>query len=216
MLNFKTILSLNYDLIVYWATLLGNDALGGNYFKDGFTNNRGLADDIDALRNSYPPATTSTLFFYPHGNIVLARTADGGEEKIKCVGPWPIIKLLDTVLTCWKEYSSPIFICEGETEHKKSSIKNASYLTRVYHEVIPSISDSLVIYGWSISEKDNHIMAQLKRKKPLRVAVSVHDNNQDYAANAKKTLAGQDIKDVTFFRSDSSGCWNNPNSEDKK
>src|SRR2546430_2821887 len=37
MMRFKTIVSLNYDLIVYWTMLAANDALGP-WFKDAFRN----------------------------------------------------------------------------------------------------------------------------------------------------------------------------------
>lgn len=207
MQHFKTIFSLNYDLIVYWATQLGNEKIG-NWFKDGFTQEGNLDDNISRLYEPFK-AEGATLFFYPHGNIVLARIADGAEEKIHCQ---QMTTLLETILKSWKEESIvPIFVCEGKTELKKLAVNSASYLSQVYYEIIPSLTKSLVIYGWSMSEQDQHILEQLnkKEKEPLRVAVSVHDNNQEYAESVFQKLKKQGIVDVIFFNAASPGCWNN-------
>jgi hypothetical protein len=77
--GFKTIISLNYDLILYWAMLYGNSQLG-NWFKDCFVHGE-FRDDWEDLREPYQ-ASGSTLVFYPHGNLVLARTIYGEEQKL--------------------------------------------------------------------------------------------------------------------------------------
>jgi hypothetical protein len=67
MQRFKTVVSLNYDLIVYWAAMLGNKSLG-SWFKDAFIRD-GFRDDWETVRTPYR-AEGATLFFYPHGNLV--------------------------------------------------------------------------------------------------------------------------------------------------
>lgn len=204
MRRFNTVISLNYDLIVYWAAMLANRE--GRWFKDGFIDGA-FADDWERLRAPIDGARGSTLYFYPHGNLALTRTR-GGESK---VATWGGITLLESILRTWEAGNAvPLFVCEGTTEHKKRSIKSSSYLQRVFSEVLPGNAGSLVIYGWSMSEQDQHVLDQLYRRPPARVAVSVRNNNQDFAVEAERILEVAGVREIVFFDSASAGCWNNP------
>jgi hypothetical protein len=68
---FPIIVTLNYDLTLYWAMLLFN-AENGSWFKDTF-NNRKFQTDWEYLRRPYGHAAGATLVFYPHGNLSVAR-----------------------------------------------------------------------------------------------------------------------------------------------
>ncbi len=206
MKQFKNVISLNYDLIFYWAMLKDKETLG-NWFKDCFTGIDGqFNDDIYHLYEPLPPATGATLVFYPHGNLALARINDE-ERKIKC-SPGKITSLLETIIEKWKsDDCTPLFVCEGETKHKDKAIKASPYLNFIYKEILPKLTKSLVIYGWSMDDNDNHILIQLKTV--TRIAVSVHQKNPDYIKHADEVLREQGIKDITFFDTASPGCWNN-------
>ncbi|USE36597.1 DUF4917 family protein [Endozoicomonas sp. SCSIO W0465] len=65
MQSFETVISLNYDLIVYWAAQYGNRELG-TWFKDCFHRSE-FRNDWRNLRIPYK-AKRATLYFYPHGN----------------------------------------------------------------------------------------------------------------------------------------------------
>lgn len=205
MQGFKTVVSLNYDLIVYWAAMLGNGTLG-NWFKDAF--NGGIfREDWETVREPYG-AQGATLYFYPHGNLVLARTIFDSERKIAGDG---VDDLLEAILEKWEQgKASPIFVCEGTALHKKKSIESSNYLRTVFREVINQVGESLVIYGWSLSEQDEHIVGQLRRSTVKRVAVSVRNNDIAFALRVEETLNEQGIEDVIFFDAASAGCWNNP------
>jgi len=205
MKRFSTVVSLNYDLIVYWAAMLGNDHLETTWFKDGFLDGE-FSEDWQRLRRPYRGAERTTLYFYPHGNLVLKRTRIG-ERKVSAGLPG----LLDSILRQWERGNAvPIFVCEGTTEHKKKSIQNSSYLQRVFSEVLPDLNRSLVIYGWRMSEQDQHIVDQLRRHPPRRVAVSVRGGNQEFALEAERILEAVGVEEIVFFDSASPGCWNNP------
>lgn len=207
MTHFDTVISLNYDLIVYWAAMLGNRELG-IHFKDGFLGGT-FAEEWDALRQPYGRATGSTLFFYPHGNLVLTRTDDRGESKI---GAQENGRLLNAILRQWEGGSAiPLFVCEGTAAHKQKSIESSSYLERVYREVIPAVGESVTIYGWRVSEQDQHILNQLTRNPPQRVAFSVRGGDQAFAQQVEDQMRRVGIGQVDFFDSASPGCWNNPN-----
>lgn len=205
MQRFKTVVSLNYDLIVYWAAMLGNNSLG-LWFKDAFVRDS-FRDDWETVRQPYR-AEGATLFFYPHGNLVLGRTSLDGERKI---AGGASNDLLEAILQQWAEgKASPIFVCEGTAEHKKKSIESSSYLQTVYREIIPKFGESLVIYGWSLSEQDEHIVNRLRHAGLSRVAVSVRNNDLKFAQRVEDLMKEQGIGDVAFFDSASPGCWNNP------
>jgi hypothetical protein len=212
--KFKTVVSLNYDLILYWAAMLGNSNPSvGAWFKDAFKHGE-FREDWESVREPYKSAEGSTLYFYPHGNLVLARTAFATERKIAVVGS---ADLLEAILVRWEGAGqpSPIFVCEGTSEHKKSSIASSDYLRTVFREVIPQLGESLVVYGWSMSDQDAHIVAQLKRANIKRAAVSVRGDNQWFMQSAEEQLNSIGIDEVLFFHSSSPGCWNNPSGEDQ-
>jgi hypothetical protein len=206
MQNFKTVISLNYDLIVYWAAMQSRDALG-SWFKDCFLNGS-FTDEWEPMRKRIGRATGATLFFYPHGNLSLARGIDDEETKISVRGQED---LLTRVLEVWEQGKRiPLFVCEGTSAHKVKSIKGSSYLRRVNQEVIPNIGDSLVIYGWGLAEQEQHILNGLEQSKCKRVAVSVYDSNEAYMRHAEDTLRGLGVEEIVFFDSASPGCWHNP------
>ena len=78
MKDFEFIISLNYDLIVYWAAQLGNRTLR-LWFKDCFLNSQ-FRSDWEYVREPYGGAEGATLYFYPHGNLVLRREGFSGDR----------------------------------------------------------------------------------------------------------------------------------------
>lgn len=203
MSRFETVLSLNYDLIVYWAAMLGNDNLENHRFKDGLIGSV-LDEDWPRLRKPLRQNQTVTMFFYPHGNLVLVRTASQLERKVHTKNN----TLLDDILAEWAgEDVIPIFVSEGTSQQKRQAIRSSSYLSEIYFNAIPDISRSLVIYGWGMGEQEQHILDQIKRAKPERIAVSVFDKDQQYALRVEQQLNLMGIQNVVFFDSKSPGCW---------
>lgn len=206
--QFNTVISLNYDLIVYWAAQYGNRELG-RWFKDCFFGGS-FRTDWDVLREPYG-AKGTTLYFYPHGNLVLLREGFAGEQKIQALGG---SDLLNTILRKWEDDNLvPAFVCEGTKENKQEAISSCNYLERVFFEVIPSLVDNLVIYGWGFGDQDDHLLQQIKKAGIKKVAVSVYGNDQVLIGNAEKKLSDIGINKITFFDSESEGCWNNPTKE---
>ena len=96
MKRFETVLSLNYDLLVYWAMLKGNDEYG-NWFKDGFIDEGRFDNDYEVLREPLG-AERATLVFYPHGNLILATDLIGDEVKLSRSGEKYVLD--DSSQTC--------------------------------------------------------------------------------------------------------------------
>jgi hypothetical protein len=203
MQGFKTVVSLNYDLLVYWAAMYSQDDIG-IWFKDCFFHGE-FAEDWESKRLPYR-AAGSTLFFYPHGNLALARGLDDAEFKIASNGQ----DLLTRVLEVWQNGEGvPLFVCEGTSDYKLKAITGSSYLQRVAREVIPRIGESLVIYGWGIADQEAHILKRVSQSRCQRAAVSVYNRNAEFMHHAEEKLHDVGITEVIFFDSASPNCWNN-------
>lgn len=141
--GFETVLSLNYDLILYWAVMYGQDVRDRRSLKDCFVDNV-FYDDWIRLRQPIGYNESSTLAFYPHGSLVLARNIVDAELKLAGNGDG----LLESILLAWQtERYVPLFVSEGTARQKINAIQNSSYLNTVYREVLPSLSQDLVVFG---------------------------------------------------------------------
>lgn len=208
---FPTVVSLNYDLTLYWAMLLFN-AANGSWFKDAFHHGE-FQTDWGYLRSPLPPASGATLVFYPHGSLSVARDYIGDETKIAVA----VGDLLDTITRRWASgHYVPVFVSEGTSQQKVAAIRRSHYLTNVYEEVLPALGEALLVYGWSFDERDHHVLDAIAANPPRRMAVSVFtgqpDGDQQAFCHQVLKAAGRSLPDteVTFFDSRSPGCWNNP------
>lgn len=209
MKNFKTIVSLNYDLIVYWSMLEGNNELS-NWFKDCFVENSHFTENWQDLRNPFR-ADASTLVFYPHGNLCLITDSKEGDYKITRQ-----LTLLDTIVNEWRQNSKvPLFVSEGDSKQKLTAIRRSSYLSTVFNSVIPSLTGSLAIYGWSLDSNDDHVLKQLC-KGINKIALSIHkkecDKNgiEDQCTKFKEKIKKLNKNiEVIFYDAESPGCWIN-------
>jgi hypothetical protein len=211
---FPTVVSLNYDLTLYWAMLLFN-AANGSWFKDAFHDGEFQAD-WEYLRRPYGHAAGATLVFYPHGSLAVARDYLGDETKL-AVGAGAASDLLDTITRRWVSGSYvPVFVSEGTSQQKVAAIRRSHYLTNVYEDVLPALGEGLVVYGWSFDERDQHVLDAIAANPPKRMAVSVFtvqpDGDQQAFCHQVLKAAGRSLPDteVIFFDSQSPGCWNNP------
>ena len=154
--------------------------------------------------------------FYPHGSLSVARDYIGGETKI-AASTGATGDLLETITGRWSSGRYvPVFVSEGTSKKKVAAIRRSHYLTNVYEEVLPTIGGSLVVYGWSFDERDQHVLDAISVSPPERMAVSVFTGQSDADQQAfchqvlkavGLSLAGTT---VMFFDSQSTGCWNNP------
>jgi len=103
----------------------------------------------------------------------------------------------------------PLFVSEGTSLQKVNSILGSNYLRTVLREVIPSLDESLVIYGWGFGEHDEHILKALSKSNIERIAVSVYDQNQrfcDHVVGAVADHFGGRLR-LEFFDAESEHCW---------
>jgi len=211
---FQTVVSLNYDLTMYWAMLLFN-AANGSWFKDAFHHGE-FQREWEYLRTPHGNAEGSTLVFYPHGSLSIARDHIGNETKI-ATSSAAAGDLLGAITHKWSSGGYvPVFVSEGTSKEKLAAIRRSHYLTNVYEQALPKLGENLVVYGWSFDERDQHVLDAISAKPPERMAVSVYTvqsvaDQQAFCHHVLKsvghTLVGTT---VTFFDAQSPACWNNP------
>jgi hypothetical protein len=221
--GFKTIFSLNYDLMLYWATQKVNERKR-NRIKDGFNTPVNLSiaqknrtfefsSDIDLLRKPFRDNDSSTMVFYPHGSLLLYQTRSRKDER-------KIISateggLLKTITDFWsRNKGNPIFVCEGDSDRKLEAISGSKYLTHVYQNELPRTGDTLTIYGWGIGGQDAHIVKQLAKGRYKKIAMSIYTQNKspiqldremdEYLNKLKKIVSPEHVQ---FFDAASDGCW---------
>lgn len=209
MKRFGTVASLNYDLLVYWAMLVGNTN-APNRFKDCFLSGE-FQQDWRRFYAPYGKARAATLVFYPHGNLALSADLLSVETKTQTVES---ATLLETIIAQWEAgHAVPVFVSEGTSAQKVNSIRRSPYLSTVYDEVLPELGETIVIYGWSMSDTDDHLLDAICQKRPASFAVSVRPNSPQLAEFCTRTSAklearvGRKRLELLFFDATSAGCW---------
>lgn len=211
MSKFNTVISINYDLLVYWSMLLKNDDTPYK-FKDCFINGSFIHDNWYELREPYQSSLKPTLVFYPHGNISLASDLSGNEFKIST----KYENLLHSIFKHWRSGKyNPVFVSEGYSHQKKMAIKRSPYLSTVYHEVLSDLGEAITIFGWSFSDNDDHLLDAICSGSPFRFAVSVNpnaNNLEEHEAKIKRKLKDRLNNgkfELYLFDRNSKGCWIN-------
>jgi hypothetical protein len=202
--RFRTVLSLNYDLIIYWTMMYGRTVEDQHSFKDCF-----FYGQFDAnwqrYRQLYGVERSTTLVFYPHGSLILCRDKIETEYKISGHG-----NLLESILREWQgEQIVPLFVSEGTHQQKIASIQGSIYLSTVYREVLTERKESLVIFGWGFGEHDLHLLHRMSYCGLQKVALSVFRGDQVYCNRSYEIIRqvlGQHVL-VEYFDSESAGCW---------
>ncbi|MCX5921109.1 MAG: DUF4917 family protein [Candidatus Melainabacteria bacterium] len=220
--RFQNIVSLNYDLVLYWIIMKENNKNHNNpLFKDGCKANS-IHDDLLRLYEPYNGEKSSCLAVYPHGSLFLS-TGNHGESKIKLKSN-STMDLLEHILDYWENGTRPLFVSDGDSKKKKAAIKRSNYLSAVYYDILPNLTKppkhdkSLLIYGWSMAKQDDHIFEQIRKNKDLEtVGVSIYaqgkseDTKDGEADKIYKKLKDHfpEIQKIYFFDSTCAGLWNN-------
>lgn len=218
--QFKTVVSLNYDLLVYWAIMASNNATSYK-MKDCFTKTvsmgfLGFDYDIEKLREEYHGVSDPTLVFYPHGSLILVSDDNNEELKIKVSSQ---NNLFDEISKKWDKKFVPLFVSEGSSEQKLKAIRRSAYLNFVYENVLGNLDKLVIIYGWKLAEQEEHLIDKIFNEKQghQKVMISIYLKDPSYRdrlrdeqvriVNLLKRKNPQIL--VSFFDSSSSNCWSN-------
>lgn len=226
--RFYTILSLNYDLVLYWALLWSNDYSNiPVYFKDclAFHGDRNGELDPEWQRYYAPHEAHGdrkpVVWWYPHGNLALVSPIVGRDRKIaRSRGEHSLSDLLDKVAEEWeREDQTPLLVAEGESAQKEDAIARSDYLRVVLDTVIPMyVESNLVMYGFNMDDNDDHITQQLLGATDVsRVAFSLFTQGRPARWMRTRRRAVDKVQQISeqvereiqiqFFHATSEGAW---------
>ncbi len=142
--DFRRVVTLNYDLLLYWVVNSDNNACA----LDGFSTCR--PDDQAAVCWQGPDAEPCVE--YLHGALHLF--VDGLETKKLRAGEAPLIpQITDRI----RNRRFPLVVAGPTMRAKAAMIGRSPYLRSVLRR-IERRSDAIVTFGWSAAPQDGHIV----------------------------------------------------------
>ena len=187
--RFKSIYTLNYDLLMYWASM--QEAEG---FNDGFGNTEDSVHEGYVVYKNSGSSGSKMNVFYLHGAL---HYFDAGDEIVKKTYANTDIILIDQVRDSLAKNIYPIFISEGTSEQKKTKILHSAYLNHCYKS-LRSIGGDLVIFGASLKDNDRHILDAILESRVKRVYLGVKD--EPAGAAMQTVIAEYNAKSDPKFR----------------
>jgi len=193
-LNRGHVFTLNYDLLLYWASIRAVKTKTQGY-KDGFRS-------LNSTGNGWSWDNTEDVnVYYCHGAVNLY-------SKNSCCFKTahdqfcflPIEKGLR------KKSFNPLCVSAKTSEEKKDYIKSNNYLSACLR-ALESISGILVILGFSASENDEHILEAIKIAQDKNGLVLYFGVYKDSDVNRlKSTLIRHGLR-YQFFDSRTTCIW---------
>lgn len=209
--GYKSINTLNYDLLLYWTLM--QDSLEDEEFAcdDGF---RRPADDPSADYVSWDPDNSKAQTVrYLHGALHLY---DTGIEMKKFTWINTMIPLVDQIRSALKQEFYPVFVSEGTSGEKLERIRHNDYLCKMYRS-FTELKGAIVVYGHSLDVSDDHIFTDRigRHGKTSQLFVSLYG---DPGSDANKTIIRRALAlaklrpdrrplEVRFFDAASASIW---------
>ena len=182
--SFDNVFTTNYDLLLYWASLLREPFP----FNDGF----GREEDTPEDYVVFLQATTSNKFIYfLHGALHLT-TVDG--EVRKFVWNTTGVPLMEQVRGALDERQYPLVVSEGTADDKRIRIESSSYLSWVFRR-FENIQGHLFTYGSALSNQDEHLLEAIARNTSLKSLFVGLYGDPDSEANRRLVTAARHLVD---------------------
>ena len=204
--NFSSIYTLNYDLLLYWVLMSGDQTK----FPDGFGNTEDSEFEgyvvYDASKNIF-----KMKVHYLHGAL---HYFDAESEIIKKTFINTDIPLVEQVRESLDENKYPIFISEGSSEQKMTKIMHSAYLYHCYKS-LKSIGTKtkdgyMVIFGASLKSNDEHILNAIfaNNINNIYMGVSSLDGTRYIAERfASHNRTAKRVKNLYFFDYKTVNVW---------
>lgn len=152
----KKIFTLNFDLLLYWTLL--QDIENNKKLRDNFQNKQ--QDDKCYFSNS---GGTKTVLFL-HGALHLFHDIDGTYKIVyhdhQC--------LVEEISNNISKNNYPLCVINGTSTQKFNDINRNHYLRTCFTNLSKIRQDSLVTYGWSWADNDQHIIHAILKNKTLK------------------------------------------------
>jgi hypothetical protein len=166
--NFEAIYSLNYDLLLYWATMHDPEDGLDVPRRDGFDTD---PDDEDAPWVTWDMGNAwKQDIHYLHGALHLF---DAGDRIKKLTWIRTDRRILDQIREQLANRVYPLVVTEGSSADKLTKILHSAYLSKAFRSFLEKGGD-LFIYGHSLAETDDHILDALASNKFERIFIGVY------------------------------------------
>ncbi|MHB1946947.1 MAG: DUF4917 family protein [Gammaproteobacteria bacterium] len=171
--NFKTIYSLNYDLLLYWVIVHFLDKLK---LKDGFYDgNTGAEVYYQDDYVIWPTAQSSSAdIYFLHGALHLF---DAGNEIRKFCWSRTGVKIKKQILDALDHGMFPLFVSEGDAHSKLKKILHNGYLLKGLRS-LAQVNGALVSYGLSFKHNDQHIIDAITDSTISHLYISIFGDPQ--------------------------------------
>lgn len=187
---FANTYTLNYDVLLYWSLMQEEVDDLAIRPDDGF---RHPEDNPDEPYVSWQQSHSPTVY-YMHGALHIF---DAGNEIIKYTWSKTSIAIVDQIRSSLDDGRFPLFVAEGTSQSKFDKILHNAYLhkaLRSFEACCNSATTSLVIFGHSLADNDDHILRFIARGKIPTLLVSVYgdpgsDYNKSIELKANKLIA---------------------------
>ncbi len=170
--TFNDIYTLNYDLYLYRMILILKDKHSADTsirpYSDFFWE---IHDErfLDFCSDSSRVYKGFRHPYYLHGALFLFRESIHDLKLRSDDSPTELMEAIGKII---REGEIPLFVSEGTPEQKREAIGRSGYL-RFALEKLEDSTNSLVIFGSSLSDPDKHIVDAINRNT-RGLAISIH------------------------------------------
>ena len=205
--EYDSIFTLNYDLLLNWATLELQYNKNNIYncrleVNDGFRRPTGNLTFVENNEEQTIYYLHGALHIFDEGIEITKITSKYGEKSL-------IHQIRENIL-CFSKY--PLFVSEGTWQNKLLKIKKNIYLNHCYNALknLGKVKDngSLIILGTLLKSNDNHILEAIKQNKikNIYIGVSSYDKIREECSHIIKELKN---KNLFFYDYKTSDVWGN-------
>jgi hypothetical protein len=215
---FRSIFTLNYDVLLYWALMHGDLEDEAINHDDGF---RHPIDNEDAPYVSWQQGSSATVS-YLHGALHLF---DRGTEITKYTWSKTDMPIVEQVRDALNDNKFPVFVAEGSSDSKVERILHNAYLHKALRSFEGSVkagTGTMVVFGHSLAPNDNHVLRCIAAGGVSNLLIGLYGDpnsqaNREAIKNAE-ALAGLRVRlrgerwplAIKFYDAPSAHVWDAP------
>ena len=212
------VFTLNYDLLLYWALMYGDDSLDNSRVE--LQKNDGFGNDDDDPTADYvvwqgETAAHSANVLFLHGALHLF---DAGAELQKYTWVRKGMPLVEQARAAIDDDKFPLFVAEGTSGQKKNKIRHNAYLYQCYKVLAANVREGrhcFFVFGHSLAENDDHILKRLGKGRFPKLYIGIYgdprsESNQRIINRANQIASWRGERnalEVVFFDSASANVW---------
>jgi len=187
LLQYTSVYSTNYDLLLYWAIMTKKPPKFIDYFWYG---------DFD-ITNLEHFLSFRKRILYLHGGLHLVRLPSGETRKLTAIRS----NLLDQFGKSLDRGETPLFVTEGTADDKLASINRSSYLSFAYNEFTNHEGD-LVVFGHSLDPSDHHLIKAMQQWGKRNIAISIRRSAPNIIERKADLLKQLPDANLSFFKAE--------------